>query len=142
MTVYSDMMEKRLEANRIGVDNLFKAQYLIGVLSDVAERVRKTGAKAHFTSSCLDIVGGHDAKDKKVPLKEINFVLDNLVYNNDRIEVDARNTESWIFVHLTDKNTGGSFQIDIGMERLECKRIEVGRKTVTREEIQYKYECE
>jgi len=43
---------------------------------------------------------------------------------------------------IMDKNTGGSFRFDVAMGELECKKIEVSRNTVIREEIVYKYECE
>lgn len=143
MTIYSDLMKKQLEKNRNAVDSLFKAQYLVGVLSNMAEEIERIGLRASFSEGLLDITGKRGADAPKVEMKDLKIILDDFIFSDDRIEIDHENhTESWIFMKVIDKNTGGRFRIDIGMDKLNCKRIEVSRKIVTSEQVEYRYDCE
>ena len=140
MTVYYEIMQKRLEANRKAVDELHKAEYLIGILGVLQEAVKKGGGDASFDmySACLDIRG----KEEHFTMKDVKILLDVYLFVNDRFEISENHTESFIFMSVRDKNTGGEFKVDIAMGNLKCRRVEVSRETVTREEIKYRYECE
>lgn len=143
MTMYSELMENRLKANREKVEFLQKAEYILGVVDNMRIKLEEIGAKADPSTWQDSInVTGRKKSDKKVSMKEIKVVLDEFLFSDDRLEIDSTHSGDWMFVIVRDKNTGGRYNVDIGMAGFECKKVEVSRKTRVVEDVEYKYECE
>lgn len=143
MTIYSERMKNRLEANRKEVETIQKAEYLYGKMTKVVEMVEQVGGQVHISdwSNTATIKSMYTSK-KKISMKTIKIILDETIFTDDRLEINAHDSGSYYYIDLVDKNTGGKLSITVAMDSVECKRVEVGRKTRIVEDIEYKYECE
>lgn len=141
MTIYSDLMSKRLEANRVAVDSLFKAEYIISKVSIIEQDLKSIGATVRFENSCVNI-GRDYAKKDKPDFKEIKILLDEAIFSDKRLETSVEDGTAWKFIRVKDSHNGGSYNIDINMDAVKCKKVEVKRTLREVEDVEYRWECE
>ena len=143
MTIYSDLMSKRLEDNRKAVDKLQKSEYIIGKVSMIEDALKDLGATVRFENSCVNISGNYGSK-KKPEFKTIKILLDEVIFSDPRLEStsDDNYGGNWKYISVKDTHNGVTYNIDINMNSVECKKVEVGRKVRTVEDVEYRWECE
>jgi hypothetical protein len=141
MTIYSELMSKRLEENRIEVDKLFNAQYIIGKVSKIEADLKELGATVRFENACVNI-GRDYAKKHKPDFKEIKILLDEAIFSDPRLETRVDDGHTWKYIIVTDTNNGGKYNIDINMDAVKCKKVEVKRTVREVEDVEYRWECE
>ena len=143
MTIYSDLMASRLKENREEVEKLQKAEYIVGILGQMKPELQALGLIVEGGWGMVLNARGRPGVDSiKVNMKDVKIIMDEFLFTDERLEINSSDNSQWIMTTIMDKNTGGSFRFDVAMGELECKKIEVSRNTVIREEIVYKYECE
>lgn len=143
MTIYSDLMSKQLERNRNSVDKLHKAEYIIGRVTMIEDALKELGATVRFENSCVNISSSL-SETKKPEFKQIKILLDDVIFSDPRLEVASDNNYggNWKYIRVKDTNNGGTYNIDINMDAVKCKKVEVGRKVRTVEDVEYRWECE
>lgn len=137
-------MADKLKSNRTGVDKLQKAEYILGVFNQMRPHLEAMGLRVGTSSfgTSVNITGKSGVDDKKVPMKDVKILMDEYLFRDDRLEVDSHPGGEWIFTTIKDKHTGGSYNFDVGMGQMECKKVEVRRTQRIVEDIEYKYDCE
>lgn len=143
MTIYSDLMSKRLERNRNAVDKLQKSEYIIGKVSMIEDALKDLGATVRFENSYVNISSNYGQK-KKPDFKEIKILLDEAIFSDPRLESnsDENYGGNWKYIRVKDTHNGVVYNIDVNMDAVKCKKVEVGRKVRTVEDVEYRWECE
>ena len=142
MTIYSNLMAARMKDNRQAVEKLQKAEYILGILAEMKTELEALGLETSIGGNRSMTIRGKAGSETKIPMKEITIIMDEYIFSNDRLRLSSWNSASYIFNSIVDKDTGGKWEFDIAMDDLECRRVEVSREWIRKEEITYKYECE
>lgn len=142
MTIYSDLMSDKLLDNRLAVERLQKAEYIIGILGQMKPYLEDLGLNVRNGYGLVLNASGRDDLISKVNMKDVKILMDEYLFTNDRLEIDSTDSGEWILTEIIDKDTGGSFRFDIAMGNLICTKVEVSRESRFVEDITYRYDCE
>jgi len=143
-TPYSELMKKQLESNRQSVDDLSKAQYIIGQFWNIQDEVEKLGALVRYGNSYVDITQPYGSDKKKVDFKALKILLDEAFFSNERLKIDVEhlNTSAFMYIRITDKHTGGRYSIDINLNHMQCKKTVIKKTPRVIYDEEVKWECE